>query len=71
MTDLNKYEVAAMWHYRTEYAQQAKGAVAFWRDLSASKKRTVIEMIEEITAAPWPWPDSDSVVAAPPEGATP
>lgn len=49
----SKYERAAMWLYGEDYAASSLGVVQFWAQLSNSRKNTVIEMVNDILAAPY------------------
>jgi hypothetical protein len=50
---LDKYEVAAMWLYHEDYAAAAVGAVKFWERLGTYRRNRVVEMVDEILAAPF------------------
>ena len=49
--DLNKYEVAAMWHFHEEYADLVIGAIAYWKGLSTREKSFIRDMVKEIESA--------------------
>ena len=51
MRDLTQQEVAAMWLWGAEYARTGLSAIDFYRQLDASRKRVVAEMVDEIVNA--------------------
>ncbi len=53
LRELNKYERAAMWLYGQDYADSRLSAIDFWAKLSRSRQNNVIEMVDEILAAPF------------------
>lgn len=60
MRELNKYEVAAMWHFHDEYADLGLGAIAYWKGLGARDKRFIRDMIERIEEAQEECDEKDS-----------
>ena len=48
MRDTTAKERAAMWLYSSEYANQTKSAIEFYRGLTDSRKALVDEMISDI-----------------------
>jgi hypothetical protein len=54
MIKLNKLEVAAMWFFHKDYAAQRIGAVEYFKRLSSHDKRTITDMVKEITDADEP-----------------
>ena len=51
--ELNKYEVGAMWVYGDDYSISRLSATQFWQQLSHNRKRVIVDMIDEILAAPF------------------
>ena len=51
--DPTKYERGAMWLFGEDYATSGLSAVDFWARLSVSRQNLVIQMVDEILAAPF------------------
>lgn len=49
--ELTKCEVAAMWLYGADYAKTGMGAIEWWKQLDASRRRVVQDFVARIEKA--------------------